>query len=309
MRFTAIAAIVCVAAAASAALLTVRGFAGEDEADRRAAEAALDALTEAYATAYAAGDADALAKCFAEEAEYVDEHRNAALGRATIRQLASRFFEEFPGARLEAGPETRRIVSDSAAVETGIATVLTADGRLLSSTRYDAVYAREAGRWVIGSLRESLPLPGDISPRQRLESLTWLVGDWVDETDRALVQSSCEWSDDGPYLIQTFDVRDRRGRTTRSTQRIGWDPLVGTVRSWIWDSDGGYGEALWTPTADGWLLNARGVSATGVVATGIYRIRRQGSDAYRLETSEQIVGNTLVETAAHVIVRQPPEPR
>ena len=31
------------------------------------------------------------------------------------------------------------------------------------------------------------------------------------------------------------------------TQRIGWDPLTKQIKSWVFDSDGGYGDALLDP--------------------------------------------------------------
>lgn len=33
------------------------------------------------------------------------------------------------------------------------------------------------------------------------------------------------------------------------TQVIGWDPAAGTIRSWMFDSDGGFGEGTWSKKA------------------------------------------------------------
>ena len=35
------------------------------------------------------------------------------------------------------------------------------------------------------------------------------------------------------------------------TQRIGWDPAAKQIRSWEFDSEGGFGEGTWGETATG----------------------------------------------------------
>ena len=50
-----------------------------------------------------------------------------------------------------------------------------------------------------------------------------MLGDWVNESDDAVVFTTCKWSDDGNFLQREFDV-DVEGRIAlKGTQRIGWD--------------------------------------------------------------------------------------
>jgi len=289
--------------AAAAVALSPAGTAEED------AKRKLAALGAAYRTAFDAGDAAALARCFATDAEYVAEEGTAWQGRDAIEKAAAAFFAKHPGATVSARGTTARRLSDSAAVAEGLATVTRANGRIHSRNRYTIHFTREEGRWVIASFRETALRGGDLSSRERLDPLAWLVGDWMDDSDQARIRSTCRFSEDGPFLIQVFRVRDRAGVVTRYTQRIGWDPFLGKIRSWSWDSDGGYGDAIWTPTEDGWLLQARGVSADGTVGTGTYRITKVSDDIYRWESFRNVVGNAVARTESHVIVRQPPEPK
>ncbi len=294
--------------AALAVTYTLPGSAAEDES-LDAVKAAVDALGKAYAQAYTAGDADALVACLTPNAEYVNESGKVTTGRRAIRELAARFFKAWPGVSVRAEGGALRLLSDGAAVRDGLSTVTTKDGRVLSRSRYTVLFARHEGKWLIARLREFVPGEGTLTHRERLEPLSWLVGKWMDESDGALIRSECRWSDDGPYLIQTFDVDDRKGGTKRFTQRIGWDPLLGKIRSWIFGSDGGYGAAIWTPVENGWSLESQGVSVNGTMGTATHRLTPKGPDAYRWETLRETVGGASVADRVHHIVRQPPEPK
>ncbi len=46
-----------------------------------------------------------------------------------------------------------------------------------------------------------------LTPHERLQELAWLVGEWVDEGDEGVVETSCHWGDDKSYLIRKFTMR------------------------------------------------------------------------------------------------------
>ena len=86
-----------------------------------------------------------------------------------------------------------------------------------------------------------------------------MVGNWIDEGDESIVISSCKWSADKNFLLQNIEVR-REGRDALTIhQRIGWDPVARRIRAWLFDSDGGYGESIWTQDGDHWQLTTTGV--------------------------------------------------
>ncbi len=298
-----------VLAVAVLALVTVPGRAGE-ETDDPLVRAALAQLGESCRQALQAEDAEAYSRCFTSDAEYVNERDEVYRGRNAIRSMAASFFRTMPGIRVAAEPLRFRTIGDDVACEETIVTLHSGDGAVLSRSRYSIVCVRRDEGWLIADLKKrELPAAVALSPREQLESLSWLVGDWVEETDEAKIKSSCRWSDDGPYLIQKFTVRDGEGNTSTSTQRIAWDPLLRKVRSWFWDSAGGYGGAIWSATTDGWVLQARSVAVDGTVRTGMHYVHRDGEDASRWEAKARIVGDVLVDDQTYFIVRQPPEPR
>jgi len=306
MRFRVVVVLLPLLAALAVAAFTVPGSA-EDEEGREAIPADIRALGEAYLKAYEAGDAAALVKCFTSNAEYTTAGGAVYRGRLPIHSLAQRFFMANPGVKLEVEAGELRILGEAIATKDGVATIRSADGKVLARSRFTALYTRDGGRWLCASLRDYELREG--VARDRLEQVAFLVGDWIEETEEATIESSCRWSEDGPYLMQTFKVTAKGGETRSSTQRIAWDPLLRKIRSWIWDSDGGLGEAIWTRLEDGFALQSRGVSSAGVVGTGLYRILPQGEDAFRWEATQQTVGEETVEDRFHLIVRRPPEPK
>ena len=51
--------------------------------------------------------------------------------------------------------------------------------------------------------------------------------------------------------------------TLSGTQLIGKDPRTGLLHSWLFESDGGFGEAVWNWDGKQWRLDAAGVEPDG----------------------------------------------
>ena len=62
--------------------------------------------------------------------------------------------------------------------------------------------------------------------------------------------------------------------TLEGTQVIGWDPAADTIRSWMFDSDGGFGEGTWSKKDNSWIVKFNQVLPDGrkASATNIYTI-------------------------------------
>jgi hypothetical protein len=134
------------------------------------------------------------------------------------------------------------------------------DGGTLTG-KFTAVWVKRDGRWLLDSLRESVSLLPQTNPR--LQPLAWLLGEWAGNTEDSSILLSTHWSDGGKYLLRKFLVRSAGGETIVGTQRIGWDPIAGRIKSWTFDSQGGMGEGVWQPEGDRWIVNSTDVTADG----------------------------------------------
>ena len=67
-----------------------------------------------------------------------------------------------------------------------------------------------------------------------------MIGSWIDQDDDATIQADCEWTKNQAYINRSFAVVIGDEVDMAGMQIIGWDPVAKQVRSWIFDSDGGY---------------------------------------------------------------------
>ncbi len=271
-------------------------------------ESAIVETVRAFLQAYCAADAKAVASRFAPDAEYVDEHGNVLEGRQAIEESLTAFFEEHPGCELEIDINSLRFVGPSIAIEDGVSSVILKDDSTPVRMRYTAVYSKIDDNWLIVSVRDhdSKDLR---QHRAQLEQLNWLIGDWVDESDDAVVTFSCQPDAGGKFLIREFHIQIDGQETMSGTQRIGWDPLSGKLRTWIFDSEGGFGEGFWHRHGDNWMLKLTGVTADGEPAsmTGIYTVVNSQTINWQ-SVDHEVAGTDVPDSEVITVVRTSPSP-
>jgi len=131
----------------------------------------------------------------------------------------------------------------------------------------------------------------------------------VDDGGSAVVRSSCRWSEDRNFLLQEFNLQISGRNSMQVSQRIGWDPLNKRIRSWVFDSEGGYGESLWTRNGDTWLIKATGVRPDGQTASATNMLVPAGKDSYVWRSNDRIVGDEVVAPIEVKVVRKLPQPK
>ncbi len=106
-------------------------------------------------------------------------------------------------------------------------------------------------------------------PQTPLAQLQWLVGDWVDQGDGATVRTRCRWAHRRHFLWQSFTVETANEDVLEGVQVIAWDPVRQQIRSWTFDSEGGFGEGTWRHDGDHWNVRAAHTLASGGRASAI----------------------------------------
>src|SRR5262249_43443821 len=144
--------------------------------------------------------------------------------------------------------ESIRFIGPNLALEVGTTKETFTPAEPPDYDRYTVLHVKQDGKWLMALARnqEGPAATG----HERLQPLAWLVGDWVDDGGSVVVRSSCRWSADGNFLLQDFKLEINGRNAMNVTQRIGWDPLGKRIRSWVFDSEGGFGESLWTRDGD-----------------------------------------------------------
>jgi uncharacterized protein (TIGR02246 family) len=202
-------------------------------------EKAIQKIQAEYVKAFNAGDAKALAAFWAADGEFVDADGKSFKGRNVIAKEFAAFFVESKGLKLEISTDTLRFVSPGVALESGTSRVIRDSDLASNITTYHIVHTKRDGQWQLASVRESTYTPS--SNYEQLRCLEWLVGNWVAKNGEQTVELSCEWAAKRNFLLRKYVLKGNEGAAKTGVQIIGWDPVVAGIRSWIFDSDGGFG--------------------------------------------------------------------
>ncbi len=280
-------------------------------------EQALRALVTEFTKAFNAGDVKAVSALFTTDARLITMDGRTVNGRAAIEQLFASSFEQYPGQTIEVKTESVRFLGADSAIEEGTTTITSpppAGEQRGSSetTRYSAAYVKRDGKWLQDSIRDypSANSAVELTAHEHLEELAWLVGEWVDESDAAEVHTTCRWSENQSFLLRSFQVRIRGRAALSGTQRIGWDPRLKQVRSWVFDSDGGFSEGFWSRDGERWVIKTAGVLKDGRTASATNILTRVNKDTMKWASEDRTFGADVLADAEEItLVREPPKPR
>jgi len=286
------------------------GVASADEPTTAEDVGRIEAEVAAYVDAFNAKDAAALAKRWSETGAYIRPADGVRIvGRKAIEKEFQAAFTERPDAVLAVKFDTIRFVTSDVAIEEGVA-VVTSPDVAPSRTGYAAVHVKRDGQWQVDSIREADLAVTEEPAGNRLAELAWLVGDWIDQSETATVETSVTWTKNRTFLSYAFKVSAGEQNELEGTQVLGWDPVQKTIRSWMFDSDGGFGEGVWTHRGDRWEVKLRQVLADGRTAssTNIYVPIDENTFKWQT-TNRELDGESLPDVEPVTVVRKSAAPR
>lgn len=246
----------------------------------RGDEPAIRAALSSYVEAFNSHDLSAVTATWAETAVHVDQDTGERKeGREAIAAGLATAFETRPEARLAGEIDSIRMLTPAAALVSGRSTI-EYPGEEPSASLFSAALVLRDGAWQIDSITERTdPAP---APTESLSDLEWLVGTWVDDSDETRIESAFRWSDDGAFLLRTFEAQVGDETLRRGTQIIGWDPRAGQIRSWTFDADGSFGDGTWVRSGDDWTIRSSQTLSDGRHASGTFVLTRIDDDTATL---------------------------
>jgi hypothetical protein len=141
-----------------------------------------------------------------------------------------------------------------------------------------------------------------------LEPIAWMVGDWVSEGSDVVMKISYRWDESQNFIVGTFTGMQGDQVVLKSDQRIGWDPSVGKIRSWFFDSDGGFATGYWTRLEEGWVLKSQSTSTDGSIGFADVIISPLDENRFRMVGADRIVDNERLPGFDVIIAKAPPKP-
>jgi len=270
-------------------------------ADQAAEEAKIRQAVDSYVAAFNKGDAKALAALWSPEAVYSNPLTGEqAVGREAIEKQFAANFTVAKGAKLEAKTASIKFVSPNVAIEQGTAKVVVPKGSP-DETEYSAVYVKRDGQWLLDRVTEEEPAVVQ-SNYEHLKELEWMVGTWIDQDERSTIETDCHWAKNQNFLIRSFAISSGDRINLSGMQIVGWDPANKKIRSWVFDSNGGFGEGSWTKKGNAWHVQTAGTAQDGRKISSVNIIKFVNNDQFTWQIVDGQIGGELLPNVDEVLV-------
>jgi uncharacterized protein (TIGR02246 family) len=236
-------------------------------------EKAVRAAVDSYTAAFDKGDLDGLLAHITDDADFINEDGTQYKGKAGLAGVLKRSLAELKGHTLKTTLTSVRFVRPDVAVADGTAEITAPDGAT-DSGRFTAVWAKADGKWLLSSVRD---LPDSAAAPESapgpLQQFEWLVGDWAHEGPNHTAQMGGRWTLNKNFLLLEYAVKGKDGEDMTVVQYVGWDPADGVIRSWFFDSQGGYGGGDWVREGNTWTAQCAGMLPEGQAASSVNSIQ------------------------------------
>ena len=283
-------------------VIVVCGSISASAADSTSDKAAIEKAVVSYVKAFNDRDAKALAELWSPEGVYTSRLSGEQIvGREALKKDFSALFEEVKEAKLEVSSESIEFVSPNVAVEQGTAVVIKPDAEPAKSS-YSVVYVKRDGKWLVDRISEEEDLPAAPSHHEQLKGLDWLVGTWVDEGGGEVITTECKWTRNQNFLVRSFTASIGDHVDITGMQFVGWDPARKQIRSWVFDSDGGLADGVWSQDGDRWLVKTKATLSDGKTASSTSILRPVDKDTFAWQQVSRTVDGELLPNIDEVVI-------
>lgn len=276
---------------------------GRQESQNSKEEQAIRSTVESYTETFNKHDAKALAEYWSEDALYVNpETGDEIKGREEIRKQFEEHFEDNPDAKINITILSLRFPHPDKAIENGLVTVTDEDGGK-SRQAYRVTYVKSNGKWLIEQAREveinAVPIEDE-----HLKDLSWLIGNWIDEDEDSVNEIHTSWDKYKNFIVQSFSVSVEGFDELEGKQLIAWDPVKKQIRSWIFDSDGSFGEGVWFKQDKSWVAEMTQTMADGRRGSATYIYTPIDADSYKWQATDREIGGNILPDIETVTVKR-----
>ncbi len=233
--------------------------------DPAADEKAIKSRMEEFQAAFNHQDAKKLSSLWSSNAIYSNPATGeVAEGREAIAKLFKEKFEYGKEKQIEFVHKNVKFSPDEA-IEQGLMKVTIA-GKPAKQVAFQMTFIKEKGKWLIDQVNqiEVQPAPSNF---EHLSALAWFTGEWKNGDPNVEVAFIGEWDQYKNFLTQHFAMKVYGQDDLKGKQIIAWDPIEKKIRSWVFDSDGGFGEGTWTKVDKSWYASMKYKLSDGRTAT------------------------------------------
>jgi len=275
----------------------------KDGEDKVPEEKALVQTAEALVAAYNGGILKDLMALWSENGVYSSQETGERFkGRQAIEKENGARLAQAKGSRMNLSLDSVRQITSEVASLDGTAKISKTGENPVEFT-FAMILVKKDGKWLIDSLRESEPVT-TASPYEQLKELEWMIGEWAQKEGDVAVKIVCSWRANKNFLSRFFTVKVKGEITHQGLQIVGWDPIHRHIRSWVFESDGTFGGAVWQRDGDRWTIKGDGVLPDGKHSTATQVITKVDADKYTWQSlSRAVEGRPLPNTELTTLTR------
>lgn len=239
---------------------------GQAKPNEEADGKAIRNVVQSYQEAYNQQDATKLAAQWASDATYINPVTGeSAEGKEAIEKLFKEKFAQGKKRRLEIAIKSIEFPHPDEAIENGVMKV-SVDDQPVQQMAYQTEYVKKNGKWLVKAINE-IELQEPSSNFEQLKDLAWLVGKWKDSDDHVDILFDNQWDKYKNFITQHFKMKIYGQDGIEGKQIIAWDPVKNVIRSWVFDSDGGFGEGTWEKVDKSWYATMHYTLSDGRIAS------------------------------------------
>ena len=266
------------------------------DADKKAVK---DAIV-GYVNAVNSRDAGAAASFWSDTGVWIGPDGKEIKGSQAIQQHMTEMFAAGQMPSIELMDVQVRFIAPNVATEEGHV-VVTSPNTAPQKASYISIHVKTDKGWKLDSVRETV-IADSTGNYLYLRELEWMIGTWRDQSDEVTVETNCEWTANRNFMLRTFQVKRGEDVEMEGTQVVGWDADRQQIRSWVFDSDGGFGTGFWTKDGTSWVIDARFQAADGAQGSSVNRFTQLDENRFSYDSVNRVLGGESQDDVEGLVI-------
>ena len=114
----------------------------------------------------------------------------------------------------------------------------------------------------------------------------------------------CDWTTKQNYISRKFSVAGENGIESSGLQLIGWDAKEQLIRSWLFDSDGGFVHSEWSFRDDRWVVQSVATLVDGSAGSYTTILRPIDDDSYGWQKINRVRDGKLLPNIGEITIQR-----